>query len=213
MAQDAADRSQAEIRNELLESAGKLLHEKGLDGFSLNKVTEAADTSKQMIYTIFGSRADLIKAVYDEKIADFAEYLEDVEGEDPVETLLKYSLAYRDWILDNKYLFDLMLSLNFHEQFQGRDSRVVERNEIFDHYDAAVREAQELGIIESDVEVESLVDSFWAAANGCLRLEVVDYYPDEETAKQHFVDTTAGVFWGRGTVLPELRDDADQGTA
>jgi len=99
-----------------------------------------------------------------------------------------------------------MMSLSFQKQFRARGSRVIERNEIFDFFDEAVRDAQKQDFIDNSVDTESLTDSFWAAANGCLRLEVVDYYPDDETAKEHYVNTTAGVFWGRGSVLPNIED-------
>jgi AcrR family transcriptional regulator len=196
--------SRMEIRQELVESASDLLQNEGLDGFTLTKVAENVDVSKQMIYTIFGAKADLIRAVYDTKIERFAEELEEIAGDDPVDTLLKYSLAYREWILENESLFDLMLSLSLNDELSDREYDVVRRNVLFEYYDEAVREAIDQGFIDEEVEVESLTDSFWAAANGCLRLEIIDYYPDEETAKQQYVDTTASVFWGRGSVLPDL---------
>lgn len=206
MASRTSDRSRREIRRDLLDSAAELLNEGGLDNFSLHEIAEKADTSKQMIYTIFGSKADLIKAVYNDKIEEFVEELRDIEGDDPIDSLLIYSLAYRDWILENRSLFDQMMSLSFQKQFHARNSRVIERNEIFDFFDEAVREAQNQGLIDDSLDNESLTDSFWAAANGCLRLEVVDYYPDEKTAKKQYVNTTAGVFWGRGIVLPNLEE-------
>jgi AcrR family transcriptional regulator len=206
MASRTTDRSRHEIQQALLDSAAGLLQKEGLENFSLQRISEKADTSKQMIYTIFGSKADLIKAVYDEQIEKFIDELRDVEGDDPVHSLLKYSLAYRDWILEHKSLFDLMMSLSFQRQFRGREPGVVERNDLFDFFDDAVREAQDEELIDESVDVESLTDSLWAAANGCLRLEVVDYYSVPETAKQQYVDTTAGVLWGRGVVLPNIEE-------
>jgi AcrR family transcriptional regulator len=200
----SAKSSRMETRQELVESASDLLQNEGLDGFTLTKVAENVDVSKQMIYTIFGAKADLIRSVYDTKIERFAEELEEISGDDPVDTLLKYSLAYREWILENESLFDLMLSLSLNDELSDREYDVVRRNVLFEYYDEAVREAIDQGFIDEEVEVESLTDSFWAAANGCLRLEIIDYYPDEETAKQQYVDTTASVFWGRGSVLPDL---------
>lgn len=208
MSPRTTDRSRKELRNDLLDATNNLLQEDGLEGFSLTRAAENADTSKQMIYTLFGSKADLIKAVYDHKIDGFAEHLAETEGDDPVHTLLKYALAYRDWILKNESMFNLLFSLELHQRFEEREDDVLERNVLFDYYDEQVREAIDQGIIDESVDVESLSESFWAAANGSLRLEVLDYYEDEETAKEHYVNTVSGVFWGCGTVLPEM-DEAN----
>ena len=207
MSPRTTDRSRKELRNDLLNATNVLMQEDGLEGFSLTRAAENADTSKQMIYTLFGSKADLIKGVYDHKIDDFADHLEETEGDDPVHTLLKYALAYRDWILENESMFDLLFSMELHQQFEEREDDVLERNVLFDYYDEQVREAIDQGIIDESVDVKSLSESLWAAANGSLRLEVLDFYEDEETAKEQFVNTVSGVFWGCGTVLPDMNEE------
>ncbi|MFB6345412.1 MAG: TetR/AcrR family transcriptional regulator [bacterium] len=205
MTPDKTKRSRTELREDLLDSSNQILQEEGLENFSLNRAADGADTSKQMIYTLFGSKNDLIKAVYDRKIKYFVEDLPNRDIEDPIERLRNFAFAYRNFIRDNFALFDMMMSLSFAKTFKDRNERVVERNEIFDFFDEAIQEAIDEGYLPERLDVESVTDSLWSAANGCLRLELVGFFDSEETAREHYIMTCGDVLWGRATVEPDER--------
>jgi AcrR family transcriptional regulator len=167
-----------------------------LEGFTLKQVAEDAGVSKQMIYTLFGVKADLVKAVYDRAVEQMVEQLKAVTASGPIDRLHQYAVAYREFVREHEALFDLLYSLDLAKSFKERDKEIVKRNEIFDYYDEAIRAAIEEGYIDAEVDVESLTDSLWAAANGCIRLEIVGYYEDENEAEQHYLETLSGLLEG-----------------
>ncbi|WP_439901621.1 TetR/AcrR family transcriptional regulator, partial [Microbacterium azadirachtae] len=53
----------ANLRSRLIEVASAMIDRDGPERFSVREVAQAADTSTSAVYTLFGSKADLISAV------------------------------------------------------------------------------------------------------------------------------------------------------
>lgn len=194
------DRSKAQIRDELIEVASERLQGQGVDDFSTTKVAEDANTSRQMIYTLFGGKAELLKAVYDDTARRLAEDLDTVEAEDPLERFYELGHAYRDFMLENAALFDRMLSLKASQNYAG-PGELVTRTPAHDHFDDALEACKEEGIIPEDTDVEELTDVLWAGVNGVIRLQLIGYYPDEETAREHYDRLAFDILGGESSDL------------
>lgn len=194
------DRSKAQIREDLIQAASERLQGQGVDDFSTTKVADDCNTSRQMIYTLFGGKAELLKAVYDDTARRLAEDLDTVEAEDPLERFYELGHAYRDFMLENAALFDRMLSLKASQNYAG-PGELVTRTPAHDHFDDALEACKEEGIIPEDTDVEELTDVLWAGVNGIIRLQLIGYYPDEETAREHYDRLAFDILGGESSEL------------
>jgi AcrR family transcriptional regulator len=86
----------------------------GVSGFTTRKVARGADTSVPAVYELFGDRAGLIREVYFEGFRRLRTYLEDVAvSDDPRADLVRFSQAFRSFVLRNPVLAEVMLSRPF----------------------------------------------------------------------------------------------------
>src|SRR5699024_666898 len=102
---DTADR--------LIERAAEILAEQGPDSLSIRRVAAAAGTSTMAVYTHFGSKADLVRAVVDRGFARLATELAAVpRTDDSIADFAHLGQAYRAMALDNAHLYRVMFSRN-----------------------------------------------------------------------------------------------------
>lgn len=201
MATNSTDnRTKAEIRDDLIQAASERLQGEGLDDFSTTKVAEACDTSRQMIYTLFGGKAELLKAVYDDTAQRLSDQLDTVEAEDPIDRFYRLGHVYRDFMLENAALFDRMLSLKASQNYSGPGS-LITRTPAHDHFDDALEDCKKAGIIPEKTDVHELTDVLWAGVNGIIRLQLIGYYPDEETAREHYDRLAFDILGGESSEL------------
>mgnify|MGYP002278897903 FL=1 len=194
------DRSKAQIREDLIQAASERLQGQGVDDFSTTKVADDCNTSRQMIYTLFGGKAELLKAVYDDTAQRLSDDLDAVEAEDPLERFYELGHAYRDFMLENAALFDRMLSLKASQNYAG-PGKLITRTPAHDHFDDALEDCKEEGVIPEDTDVEELTDVLWAGVNGIIRLQLIGYYPDEETAREHYDRLAFDILGGESSDL------------
>lgn len=190
------DRSKPELRDQLIEASGELLRGQGIEDFSTTKVADACDTSTQMIYTLFGGKSALLKAVYEAKAEELTEEFQAVEAEDPIERFYEMGMVYRDFILGHAALYDSVFSLEALENYDRAD-KLIERVDTFQEFENVVEELIETGFLPENTEVAKLTDQLWASMNGILRLTILNFYPDEETALKHYVDTAFDILRGQ----------------
>lgn len=189
------ERSNEDLRNELLEKASELLQGEGVEEFSTTKIAESCDTSRQMIYTLFGGKPELIQAVYDYKSKELAERFDEIDEDDPVDQFFELGRVYRDFMLEHAALFDTVFSLEATRKY-SRPGSIVERLDAHDRFDEALEDCQEAGILPDDTDIEELTELLWAGVNGVLRLQLVDFYPDEETAREQYFKVATNIISG-----------------
>lgn len=194
--EEPSERSRDELRQELLEEASERLKGQGVEDFSTSKVAEACDTSRQMIYTFFGGKTGLIQAVYEYKGDELATRLDLINDEDPLERFYELGRIYRNFMLEHAALFDTVFSLETTRNLSRSDDSVVGRMDAHEYFDEALRECVEAGLLPDETDVEELTDMLWAGVNGVLRLQMVDYYPDEETARKHYFKLATNILFG-----------------
>jgi len=192
---ESENRSKLEIRQDLVDAASQLLRGKRVDDFSTTKVAEDADTSRQMIYTLFGGKSELIKAVYQYTVDGLSEELSEVDEDDPIDQFYQLGVRYRDFMTENAALFDRMLSLEATQNYTAPEP-LVTRTVAHEHFDAVLEDCIEAGILQEDTDVEKLTDILWAGVNGIIRLQLIGYYPDEETAREHYYELAFRVLGG-----------------
>src|SRR6478735_5335112 len=94
------------LRARLLEQASALVATGGAAALTVRDLAARAGTSASAVYSLFGSRDDLVRAVGDEAFARFAERLAAVPTTaDPAADLLGLGLAYRQHALDDPHFY------------------------------------------------------------------------------------------------------------
>lgn len=97
------------LRTRLLEEASSLVATRGAAGLTVRDLAARAGTSASAVYSLFGSRDDLVRVVGDEAFARFAERLAAVPTTaDPAADLLGLGLAYRQHALDDPHFYRVM---------------------------------------------------------------------------------------------------------
>jgi len=97
------------VRSRLLEAASTVLAQDGVAGLTVRDVAARAGTSTSAVYSLFGGRPELVRAVGDEAFARFADRLAAVpRTDDPEADLLALGLAYRRYARDEPHFYRAM---------------------------------------------------------------------------------------------------------
>jgi AcrR family transcriptional regulator len=99
------------LRLKLLDRAGELISADGPRALSLRKLAADAGTSTTAVYSLFGSKPDLVNALYVEGFRRFGERLAAVERTgDAVEDLVRLGVAYRASAQADPHLYAIMFT-------------------------------------------------------------------------------------------------------
>ncbi|NUT49927.1 MAG: TetR/AcrR family transcriptional regulator [Saccharothrix sp.] len=99
------------LRGRLLERAGELLSTEGPGALSLRRLAADVNTSTTAVYSLFGGKAALLNAVYEEAFRRFGERIASVpQTDDPVEDVVQIGLAYRESALADPQFYLVMFS-------------------------------------------------------------------------------------------------------
>jgi AcrR family transcriptional regulator len=97
------------LRVRLLDEAGRLLSDEGPAALSMRRLANDVGTSTTAVYSLYGSKSALVRAVYLEGFSRFGSRLDAVvRSDDPVVDLLNLGLAYRDSALTDPHLYAVM---------------------------------------------------------------------------------------------------------
>lgn len=184
------------LRQELIESASRRLRGGGVSDFSVSAIAEECGTSRQMIYTYFGGKSGLLKAVYDTKAQELKERFQGIEADNPLERWYESGQVYRNFMLEHASLFDTVFSLEAAEKYKGPDE-LIERVETHDYFESIVRDVIDAGYLPEDTDPSKVTNVLWGAVNGMIQLELLDYYPNEETAHEHYDDMIISIINGK----------------
>ena len=113
-----------DVRTRLVLAAAKLLAEGGPGGVSVRRVAAEIGTSTMAVYTHFGGKPELLRAVSVEGFRHLAARLAEVEAtDDPVADIAALGRAYRRSALDDPHLFAAMFGRNVAEVLVDDDDR------------------------------------------------------------------------------------------
>ena len=98
-----------DVRLALLDAAGVLLLSEGADGMTTRRLAAMAGTTTQAIYTEFGGKEGIARAMYREGFARLEARMRAVEEtSDPFFDLLQQGRVYREAALDDPHFYDVM---------------------------------------------------------------------------------------------------------
>ena len=168
---------------ELLTAAEALLAEGGVEALSVRRVAEAAGTTPRAIYSVFGGKDGLLRALFREAFAVVAADLDALPlTDDPLADLVAAGVvAFRGWALERPSLFRLAFS----ELGPSDRAPEVTGVEAFGRLRLRIRRCIDAGLIAEDAEL-TVALSFHALSEGLASLEARGRFPllaDQDTVE------------------------------
>ena len=103
------EREKQEMRELILQTAGKMFVEEGFDKTSIRNIAEAIEYSPATIYLYYKDKNELFYAIQQEAFLKFFEYFQTVGPmEDPIKRLKTLGEVYLRFALENPGYYDLM---------------------------------------------------------------------------------------------------------
>ena len=179
-------RTEVVTREQLIETAARILAEAGLDGLSTRRLANELGVSTMVVYTRFGSKPELLDAVVAEGFARQAVRLEGVaETGDPAADLVELGMAYRANAVENPHLYSIMYDGNGEDSLRGDQAKLTA-----DLFTAAAKRVVDAGMAVAGGP-EVLAQLVWSLVHGWVGLElagVVGRVADPESALRPALD-------------------------
>src|SRR5687767_2427375 len=122
---DTADVRARDVRARLIAAAAKILAEGGPESVSVRRVAAEIGTSTMAVYTHFGGKPELLRAVCIEGFRHLAERLAEVEAtDDAIADIAALGRAYRRSALEDPHLFAAMFGRNVAEVMATDEERI-----------------------------------------------------------------------------------------
>lgn len=166
-----------ELRELLMAHVLSTVEGEGISALSLRTVAQVAGTSTAAVYSLFGSKEALQRAVLIRGYEDFADAQNEVAVTgDPVTDLAGLGAVYVQWALDHPRLYQLM----FGESLVGvaPSSEVTDASQrAMQRLTDAVRRALDAGEF-SGGDVPTIATSLWAQVHGLASLMLSGRLPE-----------------------------------
>lgn len=174
-----------DVRTRLLEVASAHVSEHGAAGMSLRGIAAEARTTTAAVYTLFGSREELVTAVVREGFARFGAHLAAVpHDDDPRAHLLALGLAYRASALADPHFYRVLF---------GGDDETRPAKQLAEPTFAVLRHAVGRVLTDAGAPAEAATAAairLWALAHGLVSLELGGHLPGtEEGRAERYRDT------------------------
>lgn len=175
------------LRATLVDLASRAIAEGGSRALSLRSVAAGAGTTTAAVYTLFGGRDGLVRAVVDEGFRRFAAHLDAApRTEDPAADLLALGVAYRDNALDNPHFYRVMFAPSGEDTEPGGDVPTVVRPTFGVLRDAVAR-------LPGVPDAQELALRLWSLVHGLVSLELAGLMPGSaEERRRRYVATLRG---------------------
>lgn len=175
------------LRARLLEEASAIVASVGATGLTVRDLAARAGTSPSAVYSLFGSREDLVRAVGDEAFARFAERLAAApRTTDPAADLLGLGLAYRESALADPHFYRVMFSSTGAGLQDGTRGAATSSPTFLVLRDAVAR------VLGDHAAAEEPALGLWALVHGLVELELDGLLPDGGEQRYAHVLRVAG---------------------
>lgn len=163
------------LRERLITSAAAALATGGPSALSLRTVAEAAGTSTNAVYTLFGGKDGLVQAAVSAASAGFTAAQRAVgRSDDAAADLFALGRAYRGWALSNPELYAVMfggrISLPPRPDPSAEGAAVPGTSDAIDPLVSTVLRLIDDGTFVGDPE--EIVQTIWASVHGMVTLEL-----------------------------------------
>jgi AcrR family transcriptional regulator len=186
-----------DVRLALLDAAGQLLLSEGADGMTTRRLAAMAGTTTQAIYTEFGGKEGIARAMYREGFERLGARMRAVEEtSDPLFDLLELGRAYRDAALENPHFYDVMFGRPIPQFTPDADDLAASRN-TRDLLARTIVRVIATGALVDGADADDLGQWLWAVVHGVIGLELNGTIEvDEATYDEYLRLSLAGYMSG-----------------
>jgi AcrR family transcriptional regulator len=172
-------RERQDLRKAILEAAGELFAQEGIEKVSMRKIAEKIEYSPTTIYLYFKDKADLISALVRDYFEDFLRTVETLTAsspEDPLEAIKVSMRAYIDFGIGNPLAYRLAFMVEAQAQ-EGDDSGI----RAFAHLHGLVKACIAKGVFR-DEDPSLVANVLWSMNHGMVSLAITRAaFPGAET--------------------------------
>ncbi len=174
-----------QLRIRLVDEAGRLLSAEGPAALTTRRLADRAATSSSAVYSLFGDKGGLIRAMFSVGFQRLVERFDAVHASsDPVADLLQLGWAFRANALANPHLYDLMFSCPFPE-FTPGDAEIPEALGTFQVLVDCVQRCLDDGVFASRDPFDVALLLF-GLVDGLAGLELRDWLGSPEEAEKRW---------------------------
>ncbi|TMR98874.1 TetR/AcrR family transcriptional regulator [Nonomuraea basaltis] len=170
-------------RDALLLAAGRILSTEGAAALTMRRLASEVAATTRAIYALFGSKQEVLRAMYREGFDGLARRLAEVEEDDPVERVRALAFAYRRAARERPHLYQVMFACPVPEFTPSEEDEALGLATLMTLRDA-VAAALHAGAIRGDAD--TITVGMWAVMHGLTSLELNGSLD---------VNTTADVVW------------------
>jgi AcrR family transcriptional regulator len=161
-----------DVRLALLDAAGELLLAEGADGMTTRRLAAMAGTTTQAIYTEFGGKEGIARAMYREGFARLEARMRVVNAtSDPLFDLLQLGRAYRQAALDSPHFYDVMFGCPI-PQFTPDADDLATSLIAHDLLARAIARVIATDALVSGADADDIAQWLWAVVHGVVSLEL-----------------------------------------
>lgn len=169
------------VRVALLDAAGALLTAEGPDALSVRRVAAEVGTSTTAVYSLFGGKPGLLRALFVEAFTRFGHHLDAVTPTaDPLDDIIRLGVAYRASATEDPHLYAVMFGSpipGFEPQPEDWEQAAGTFSPLLD----AVRRGVDSGSLRA-VEPGVIATALWATVHGLVSLELGRALPPQAGA-------------------------------
>ncbi|WP_288336602.1 TetR/AcrR family transcriptional regulator [uncultured Gordonia sp.] len=165
-----------DLRRRLVDEATAIVETDGLGTLSVRSVARAASTSTTAVYSLFGSKDDLTRAVLVRALRDFTAAQREAGTEEPIEHVTALGTAYVGWALANPRLYELMFGLSA-LGIEATEETIAAGADAFAPLHEAVAAAISSGAFRP-ADPTTVTASLWAQVHGASLLILAGLFPD-----------------------------------
>ncbi|MET9618063.1 TetR/AcrR family transcriptional regulator [Kitasatospora indigofera] len=183
---------------QLVEAAARLLAEEGPKALSTRRLAAEVGTSTMAVYTHFGGKGDLVRAMVREGFSYLNRSLTEVrESEDPVADVAVLGWAYRRNALEHRNLYNVMFGGSVLGSFSLADEDRQHGRYTLETLIRAVGRCMETGRLRPG-DPQSVAHQLWIALHGLVTLELGGYLIPPNDADTCFEAQVGGLLMGAG---------------
>lgn len=174
------------LRLRLLDEGGRLLAGEGPAALTTRGLAERAQTSSSAVYTLFGDKSGLIRAMFVEGFRRLARRFAEVDRTDsPLADLAALGEAFRANARANPHLYDLMFGNPFPD-VQPEDSEAQEAMASFEALVDAVQRCLDEGVIPAATDAGDVAMVLFGLVQGLASLELKGWLGSPEEADRRW---------------------------
>ncbi len=156
-------------RDALLRAAGRILAEEGATALTMRRLASEVAATTSAIYALFGSKEEVLRAMYREGFDGLASHLDRVAVADPVKRIRALAAAYRRAAHERPHLYQVMFACPVPEFVPSEEDEEVGRSTLMTLREAVVT-ALRAKAIRGDADTVTV--GLWAIIHGLTSLEL-----------------------------------------